>query len=380
MITRLFLDRLRAPDPRERAHVVAPLFRAYLCEQLSAVTREEIGCGLAAVLDDPSPLVRKTLADALAEEPRAPHHMVMGLARDQLAVAARVIICSPVLRDYDLIELIAESDDQVREMIAVRLHLSATVAAVLADQAGAVPCVSLLQNPTAALTPLSIARIAERHANDPLVRSVMLDRADLPIPIRQGLTTALCDALGSHAMVKAYVRPERMERVMRETWERATIELACTAIDGERRTLIAHLGTSGKLTAGLLLRALTSGNFSFFEEALAYLARLPVLRASKLARDRSGIGFRALYERAGLPAAAFDGFEMVVQSVLDAQDAHSDLTSARVRRQLLQGALETYAPQAQGSADTVLKHLSRLHDEAAREEAKSVFFEDARAA
>ena len=58
---------------------------------------------------------------------------------------------------------------------------------------------------------------------------------------------------------------------------------------GERRTRTrsrrwcSHLRQTGQLTAGLVLRSLLSGNIDFFEQALAELAELPVL-----ARRRAG--------------------------------------------------------------------------------------------
>ena len=44
------------------------------------------------------------------------------------------------------------------------------------------------------------------------------------------------------------------------------------------RPLIRHLCESGQLTAGLILRALLSGNVTMFEEALAELADMPLTR------------------------------------------------------------------------------------------------------
>ena len=43
---------------------------------------------------------------------------------------------------------------------------------------------------------------------------------------------------------------------------------------------MSHLRESGQLTAGLVLRALLSGNIVLFEQALAELAGMPLARVA----------------------------------------------------------------------------------------------------
>ena len=46
--------------------------------------------------------------------------------------------------------------------------------------------------------------------------------------------------------------------------------------------LVQHLRATGQLNAGLILRALLSGNLELFEAALAELADLPLARVTAL--------------------------------------------------------------------------------------------------
>lgn len=380
MITRLFLDRLAQPDPNERAIVVGPLVRAYMCQDLSQVSREEIGAGLCAILDDPSPIVRKALALALANETGAPHHLALPLARDQAEIATPILLRCDALSEYDLVELIGEGDERARTLIARRVNLTAPLSAALIEVSGARPCLALLDNPTARILPVGFARLAERHAHTPAVRAALLRREDLPAYLRQGLTTALCDALGEMDMVRAVVRPERAKRVIRETWERVTVALATSCGTGDRRALITHLAASERLSAGLILRALIIGNIGFFEDVLAFLSRLPARRAARLIHDRRGPGFRVIYERAGLPESAYQGFRIALSLVLDAVGEEVDFANAVHRHQLILAIQAEYEAVAQDDLDGLRSLFMRLADEAAREEAQSVFFEDAAAA
>ena len=78
---------------------------------------------------------------------------------------------------------------------------------------------------------------------------------------------------------------------------------------------IHHLRESGQLTAGLILRALLSGNVGLFEEALAELADVPLARVAGIVHDRRGAGFRALYDKAGLPASIFPAFREALDAM-----------------------------------------------------------------
>ena len=107
----------------------------------------------------------------------------------------------------------------------------------------------------------------------------------------------------------------RAQRIAREACEKATVTLAAVVAPTEVRPLIHHLRESGQLTAGLVLRSLLSGNVDFFEEALADLTGLPLARVSALVHDRGGAGFRALYDRAGLPASIYPAFREAVEAM-----------------------------------------------------------------
>ena len=190
MITELFLGRLAARDPHQRVQVIGPLARAFLCPDLSAVSREEIGAGFAAILTDPNPIVRRALAEALADSPDAPHHLVAALAFDQLAVSAPVLRRSPVLQDHDLVELIGEGVAQTQMLIAGRSRISPPVAAALIElglqpgQTGAIMASSRIEHvlsDLAILHAVAVSAVKELadHGVDKLQVELLLDMLDV---------------------------------------------------------------------------------------------------------------------------------------------------------------------------------------------------------
>ena len=107
MIVRDFLQWVRTAPASERAEATSALARAYLYSDLSP---DDLGAAEGAMLmllDDPSPLVRRALADALAASPDAPPAIVFALAADQPHIAAPVLALSPLFVDADLVDAVA---------------------------------------------------------------------------------------------------------------------------------------------------------------------------------------------------------------------------------------------------------------------------------
>ena len=76
MIVRDFLQWVRTAPASERAEATSALARAYLYSDLSSDDLAAAEGAMLMLLDDPSPLVRRALADALAASPSAPPAIV----------------------------------------------------------------------------------------------------------------------------------------------------------------------------------------------------------------------------------------------------------------------------------------------------------------
>jgi uncharacterized protein (DUF2336 family) len=135
--------------------------------------------------------------------------------------------------------------------------------------------------------------------------------------------------------------------------------------------LIEHLRASGQLNAGLILRALLSGNIALFEHALADLSGLPLARVSALVHDRRSAGLRALYERAGLPASTYAAFHEAVEAMNDIGPMEGQDGSVRLRRRVVERVLARCADGSIGDVEPLLTLLRRFAAEAAREEARA---------
>src|SRR3954452_12876487 len=103
MIVRQFLPWLQTAPAGERADATGALARAYLYSDLSVDDRAAAEGAMLLLLDDPSPLVRRALAEVFAASPHAPPAVVLGLTQDQPEIACLVLERSPLLVDADLV-------------------------------------------------------------------------------------------------------------------------------------------------------------------------------------------------------------------------------------------------------------------------------------
>jgi uncharacterized protein (DUF2336 family) len=370
MIVRNFLQWVRTAPAGERADATAALARAYLYSDLSP---DDLGAAEGAMLmllDDPSPLVRRALADVLAASPDAPPAIVFALSADQPSIAAPVLALSPLFIDADLVDAVATGTPAVQAAIASRAALPRSVAAAIAEVGTAEACLMLVENEDADLAPLSVDRVVERFGHLAAFRESLLARDDLPAATRQTLVAKLSVALAGFVAGREWLDPDRANRIAREACEKATVTIAADTSTSELRPLISHLRGTGQLTAGLILRALLSGNVVLFEEALAELADMPIARVSGLVRDRGNAGLVALLEKAGLPPSTYPAFKGAIEAMRESGLASQPGDAARLKRRMIERVLTGCEEQDLGELEPLLTLLRRFATEAAREEAR----------
>ena len=370
MIVRQFLHWVRTAPAGERAEATSALARAYLFSDLSDDDRAAAEGAMIMLLDDASPLVRKALADVLASSQKAPPAVIQALAADQPDVAVPVIARSPLFIDADLVDLVATGQSAVQVAVARRAPLQCAVAAALAEVGSPEACLVLIENPNAEIALFSIDRIVDRFGHVAAIREALFVRTDLPAPTRQALVSKLSSTLADFVAAREWIDVERAHRIAKEACEKATIALAAESPVGETRPLIRHLCESGQLTAGLILRALLSGNVAMFEEALAELSGLPIARVSSYVHDDRGAGFRAVYDKAGLPASTWPAFRSAIAAMREAGGFGEAGGATRLKRRMIERVLTGCEKAAIGEIEPLLTLLRRFATEAAREEAR----------
>jgi uncharacterized protein (DUF2336 family) len=370
MIVRHFLQWVRTAEAADRAEATSALARAYLHSDLSQDDRSAAEGAMILLLDDPSPLVRHALADALGSSREAPAAVMYALVNDQPDIAAIVLERSPLLLDSDLVDAVAVGGWEIQAAVARRAYVPRSVSAAIAEVGSAEACLTLIENAEADIAVFSIDRIVARFGHLAAIRETLLCWPDLPAAIRHALVVKLSETLAGFVVARQWIEEGRAQRITQEACEKATVILAATSESAQVSPLIGHLRETGQLTAGLVLRSLLSGNIDFFEQALAELAELPVGRVTALVHDRRGAGFKAVYDRAGLPSSVYPAFRAAIEAMHEDGLTMEAGGATRLKRRMVERVLTSCARMPAGDVEPLMTLLRRYATEAAREEAR----------
>jgi uncharacterized protein (DUF2336 family) len=369
MIVRQFINWIRSAPAGERAEATRSLARAWLISDLSEDDRAAAEGALLMLLDDPSPLVRQAMAEVFARSTEAPAAIVQALSLDQPSVALPVLEYSPLLIDADLVDIVATGSSEMQCAIARRIKLPASVSAAIAEVGSAAAALELIENAYAELAPFSWDRIVERHGHLAAIRESMLVLEDLPAATRAALVAKLSETLAQFVVARNWLNAERAGRITSEARDRSTLNIAARSRGEDMRGLVAHLRVTSQLNAGLILRALLSGNLELFDASLAELSDLPQARVSALLHDRGAAGLQALLKRAGLPESTFAAFRVALEALHEAGFVDDVGSAARLRRRMVERVL-THCETDRGATEPLLILLRRFATESAREEAR----------
>jgi uncharacterized protein (DUF2336 family) len=195
-------------------------------------------------------------------------------------------------------------------------------------------------------------------------------RDDLPMAMRQALLAKLSQTLAGFVAGRQWLGSEHAEFTTREACEKATVALAADTSYDEVGALVQHLRQTGQLTAGMLLRALLSGNVVLFEEALAELSGMSIDRVTAYIHDKSISGFRALYREAGLPDVAYPAFREALSAMRAGLLVGEQGGASRLKRRMVEHVLNACMRERGEETASLLALLRRFAVEAAREEAR----------
>lgn len=322
------------------------------------------------LLDDGSPLVRQAMAEVFARSTDAPPAIVAALSVDQPSVAISILEHSPLLIDADMVDIVATGHADTQCAIARRTELPPSVCAAIAEVGHASAALELIENPLAVLASFSLDRIVERHGHLAAIRETLLARDDLPGTTRLALAERLSSTLANFVTARHWLNQDRAQRITSEALERSTVNIAAQSRGEGMTALVKHLRAAGQLNAGLILRALLSGNIDLFEESLVELTGLTRARVAGLVHDRGGVSLNALLARAGLPETTFKAFRAALEASQEIGFVGTVDGGARLRRRMVERVLSQCETASGGSVESLLILLRRFATESAREEAR----------
>ncbi len=269
------------------------------------------------LLRDTEVRVRMSLAEHVKASPSIPHDIIKKLAKDVEEVALPVLQHSEVLTDDDLVDLVHSTGDLSKHLaISKRKNVSVMVSDTLLGKGNNKVAATLANNEGAVISETGMSKIIEAHGSNEEIMESLTKRENLPVAAVNKLINVVSSKLAETLKQKYNVSAEHIDQEVEKAREKETLQVIRHARSSEDvMKLITQLRAFNRLTPSIILSALCQGNFEFFEASLAVLAKLPVENASALINDRGELGFRAIYNKSGLPDAMFPAVNMLLRIV-----------------------------------------------------------------
>lgn len=263
--------------------------------------------------------IRASLADKLKACGTVPKDIILTMARDtEEAVALPVLQYTQALSDEDFAALIHVIPESHHLAIATREQLSEKLSDSLLEKGSEKVATALVGNGGAALSEQGMARIVETYPENKALISALVGRPGLPPTLAERMVSLVSDSLARTLRQKYGLPEQEVAQQVEKTREDETLTILRTTTDiQEMNQLVAQLKAGGRLTASLVVSSLCQGNILFLETALAKLADVSPTNARALINDRGELGFRAIYNKSGLPSAMFPAVKLLLRVVQD---------------------------------------------------------------
>jgi uncharacterized protein (DUF2336 family) len=344
---------LQNPDSSTKINIIQKITAQYKAHDMTdnqVALAEQI---FRLLLKQAEVEVRTALSESLMDTNIAPLDVIQSLARDVKEVALPVLEFSEVLTDDDLVNIIQTSKELSAQLaITRRHHVSETVSSALVHTKNEQVVQSLLKNEGSDISQSTFVDIIGSFKQHDAIVEAMLLKSKIPSSILTQLTHAVSDELRKKLEYKYHSNFQEIGDFFREMGEIASLKFhERQTIDTDLIKLVDSMEQMGQLEASLeptqgqlaqLLAgleqhtmlhpflALERGHKTMFEVLLARATSIPLTNIRKLIADKIN-GYKALYEKAQLPARLYDASLFLLQVIEQMETEHSSGTSPRAK-------------------------------------------------
>lgn len=285
--------------------------------------------------------IRAALSKNVTQSRSLPRDIAITLARDVAEVALPMLEYSEALSETDLIELVQATQDHARYLaISRRETVGEKLSDTLIARGNEEVAATLVQNIGADISENGMDQIVSRYPENKPLMSALVSRPTLPATVAEKLINHVSASLAQTLRSKHRLAERDIEQEVEKTRELETLRLVRVTRDhAEIDRLVNQLIAYKRLTPSLILIGLSHGNFDFFETSLARLAGVPVSNARALISDRGELGFRALYNKSGLPDTMFPAVRLLLQSIRQLEEEGLHPGSARYNDRVVKNLL-----------------------------------------
>ena len=371
MVIEYFLDWVQTAPVSKRVNAASALVRACTRCAVEQEEREEIEAALTVLLEDNAPAVRLAIAESFGAFASSPRHIMTVLAADSTEISVVVLSQSPVFHDAELVNFIKRGSRENQIAISCRPWLSPSVVSAICEFGCKDAALGLLMNAAAQFSQNDLHLLAQRHGASTDIRLILSDRKDLAAETRHVLIGKLGEALGNMVNEKAWLPKDRLDNVIGEAFDKASIIFAAKTRDEDIVCVVRNLIKQNRLTVSFLVHAICMGNIALVACAFSELSGIRFSRVENILTGGRESAFKALYARAELPGSAFIVFQTALTTWRRLLSSGSKFNQARLPFIVTREVLEAYAGSSDQLADELLVLLRKLSAETARESSKA---------
>lgn len=320
--------------------------------RLTAQNRALIGDILKRLIHDVEVSVRRALSEFLAEKPDAPEDLIVALANDEIDVAYPVLAKSGVLKDPELIEIIAYRTMEHQLAIAIRPKVSKRVSTALAETGNEEVIKTLLENQNASITEGTMANLAEPPVLSETFEKPLVERRDLPPHVATKLYWSVSAALREHLIARFDIEPTKIDADIE--WvihDLVSPQKTAGTPDGseklppdQRKTVNVHS----------IVYLLYRGDAAQFINVFARLVKLRLALVRRILFEPGGEGLAIACKAVGLDPTEF--------ATILIKFRQGRLGDQAVEADELRRAIKFYGGLDQAEAESVLAHMQRDPD------------------
>ncbi len=321
------LKKVPLPEVRQTIAVkVAEYLNDGVFDESELATAFEI---VRLLAKDAEIIVRKTVSECLKSNPKMPHDIALGLAKDEDDVAIPILEFCSVLTEEDLIEII-KSTKQLSKLsaIAKRKDISDNVSSALIHTRDKEVVITLVDNKTSQIAEEGYDVVLGEFKNNGGIIQALVHRGNLPVSIAEKMINMVSGPLKEKLQMQYKLSVKRIDEIMSVATERATLGILDNPIADENigsqemgrlnkaEQLAKQLQKENRLTHSIIIRSICEGDLEFFEASSAIVSGIPLINARTLVRDKNPTALESLCKRAKLPLSCNQAIYLVIKFIL----------------------------------------------------------------
>lgn len=250
--------------------------------------------------------LREALAERLAVQDNIPSEVVVFLANDTISVAKPVLQHSPILKDVDLIYIIASKGEDHWRAIAGRDQVSPMVADRLIDTGDPQTVMNLIDNQRAHLQKNCIKKIIKVSLKSEELQAPLLRRPEIDSDLAVDLYMCVSQALKRDLAQRFQMSAAAIEAATDNLLEELTLSAkGARHTTPEMNVLARRFKEKGDITSDMMIRTLRRGQFGFFIALFAQRIDFTPEAVVKLMEKEGGKAFALACRSIGMMKSEF---------------------------------------------------------------------------